>query len=76
MSLAYSPQAAQQLSSSTSMSITSVHIRLVLIMSGEENSIGEPGKQKTKHKKEVAYLRVHVVNARKQRVCVYANLEI
>lgn len=47
MSLAYSPQAAQQLFSSTSMSITSVHIRLVFIMSGEENSIGEPGQSKT-----------------------------
>ena len=43
MSLVYSPQAAQQLSSSRSMSMTSVHMRLAFIKSGEENSIGEPG---------------------------------
>ena len=46
MSLAYSPQTAQLLSSSRSMSMTSVHVRALpparLRGPGEESIIGEP----------------------------------
>ena len=46
MSLAYSPQMAQLSSSSRSMSMISVHIRLELSGSGEERSMGEPNEPK------------------------------
>ena len=42
MSLVYSPQTAQLSSSSKSMSINSVHMRLELKESGEESNMGEP----------------------------------
>ena len=49
MSPAYSPQTAQLLSSSRSMSMTSVHTRVLLLASGfgEESIIGElePGEE-------------------------------
>ena len=46
MSLAYSPQMAQLSSSSRSMSMISVHMRLELRGSGEERSMGEPNEPK------------------------------
>ena len=48
MSLVYSPQTAQLSSSSKSMSMNSVHMRLELRESGEESSMGEsnaPGRE-------------------------------
>lgn len=59
MSLAYSPHMAQLSSSSRSMSMISVHMRLELRGSGDERSMGEPNEPKRGGYIYTATLKIH-----------------